>query len=132
MSDYLPIAPTVDAESRPFYDAAAKGRFLLRQCRNCGKSHWHPRSLCPFCFGETDWIEASGQGEIYSFSTMRRAEPPYAIAYVKLAEGPVMLTNIVGTPFDKIKVGGKVAIKFVAAANGGVHVPCFEVVDASV
>ena len=119
MSDYAPAAPSIDAESAPFYDAAAQGRFLLRRCRACGKAHWHPRSLCPFCFGETEWSEASGRGEIYSFSVMRRAKPPYVVAYVKLDEGPTILTNIVDAPHDEIVIGQRVTLKFVPTGQGG-------------
>ena len=62
-------------------------------CRSCGKAHWYPRALCPFCFSaDIDWRQASGAGAIYSFSVMRRASPPHAIAYVTLAEGPSVLT----------------------------------------
>ena len=34
---------------------------------------------------------------------MRRAPVPYAMAYVTLAEGPRMVTNIVDCDFDKLK-----------------------------
>jgi uncharacterized OB-fold protein len=121
-------APPVDAESQPFYEAAREGRFLIRRCGACGRTHWHPRSLCPFCFGETEWSEASGDGEIYSYSVMRRVDPPYAIAYVRLAEGPTMLTNIVATPFDAIGVGKPVKLVFTPTDGDGPPVPCFRVV----
>jgi hypothetical protein len=68
MNERVIPAPSVDAESAAFYAAAKQGRFLIRRCRACGRAHWHPRSLCPFCFGETEWSEASGEGEIYSYS----------------------------------------------------------------
>jgi uncharacterized OB-fold protein len=121
-------APSIDAESRPFYEAARQGRFLIRRCRACGRAHWHPRSLCPFCFSETDWSEASGDGEIYSYSIMRRADPPYVIAYVRLAEGPVMLTNIVGAPFEAIAVGKPVKLAFTPTDADGPPAPCFRLV----
>jgi uncharacterized OB-fold protein len=35
---------------------------------------------------------------------MRRAPVPYAMAYVTLAEGPRMVTNIVDCDLDKLKV----------------------------
>lgn len=120
--------PPIDVESEAFYQAAKQGRFLIRRCLACGRAHWHPRSLCPHCFGPTEWSEALGDGEIYSYSVMRRAEPPYAIAYVKLAEGPTMLTNIVATPFDAIAIGSPVKLVFTPTEDGGPPVPCFRVV----
>ena len=56
--------------------------------------------------------EASGSGEVYSYSIMRRAEVPYAIAYVRLSEGATMMTNIVDCDFDEIKVGMPVRLVF--------------------
>ena len=75
--------------------------------------------LCPFCFSdETEWREAAGTGTIYSFSVMRRAEMPYAIAYVTLAEGPTMMSNIVDCDLDAIRIGQRVRLVFKPAENG--------------
>lgn len=124
MMDELP-EPTLDAESQPFYEATAQGRFLLRRCRDCGQAHWYPRSLCPFCMGETVWVEASGRGEIYSYSVMRKAGDPYVLAYVTLAEGPTMLTNIIGSAPEALAIGLPVRLDLQAA--GGQKVPLFQV-----
>lgn len=121
-------SPVVNSESAPFYAAAREGRFLIRRCVETGRFHWYPRALCPFSLKETEWVEASGRGEIYSYSVMRRADPPYAIAYVRLEEGPVMLTNIVDSDFDALAVGHKVELVFVPTAGDGAPVPCFRVV----
>ena len=42
-------APAVTIESKPFWDAAAEGKFLIKHCNACGEDHWYPRALCPFC-----------------------------------------------------------------------------------
>ncbi|HVB68374.1 MAG TPA: OB-fold domain-containing protein [Acetobacteraceae bacterium] len=49
---------------------------------------------------------------------------PYAIAYVTLAEGPTMLTNIVDCDLDSIRIGQKVALRFVPT-EGGPPLPMF-------
>lgn len=122
--------PPITPESQPFYDAAREDRFLIRRCGSCGKAHWYPRALCPFCFGETTWEEASGRGTIYSYSVMRRVEPGYVIAYVTLAEGPTMLTNIVDSEVDALAVGDPVTLAF-KPSEGGIPVPCFRTVPLS-
>jgi uncharacterized OB-fold protein len=43
---------------------------------------------------------------------------PYALAYVTLAEGPKMLTNIVDCDFDKLAIGQKVHVVFKPAKEG--------------
>ena len=65
--------PDTNPETKPFFDGAAAGKLMLRRCTSCKKAHWYPRGLCPFCFGECAWEEASGKGKIYTFSIMERA-----------------------------------------------------------
>jgi uncharacterized OB-fold protein len=118
-------APSPTSETQAFWDAAAQGRFLIGRCGACGKAHWYPRTTCPFCWSEkTEWVEASGRGTIYSYSVMRRAPEPYVIAYVALAEGPTMLTNLVDCDFDALAIGQAVRLKF-SPSEGGPPVPTF-------
>lgn len=118
-------APPVNSETQPFWDAAAQGKLLIKKCAACGEPHFYPRSHCPFCFSDkTEWVEASGQGRVYTYSVMRRAPVPYAIAYVTLAEGPTMMTNIVDCDLDAIKIGQTVKLVF-KPSDGGPPVPMF-------
>jgi uncharacterized OB-fold protein len=119
-------APPADAESRPYFEAAAQGRLVTRKCVSCEEVHFYPRSLCPFC-GAADpaWVELSGKGAIYSCSVTRRAGPvPYAIAYVALDEGVSMLTNIVDCDLDALRIGQRVEVVF-RPAEDGAAVPMF-------
>jgi len=117
-------APKPDSETKPYWDAAAAGKLMLKRCRQCGKTHHYPRALCPFCLGETDWLEARGTGVIYSFSVMQRAPIPYAIAYVTLDEGVTMMTNIVDCDFAALAIGQRVRL-VMKPSEGGPPVPMF-------
>jgi uncharacterized OB-fold protein len=118
-------APVVNPEGLAYWDAAATGKLLVKQCTACGQYHHYPRALCPHCFSEkTEWREARGTGTIYTYSVMRRAAPPYAMAYVTLDEGVTMMTNIVDCDFDAIRVGQKVKVVF-KPSDGGPPVPMF-------
>mgnify|MGYP003946652269 CR=1 FL=1 len=113
------IAPLPFPETEPYWEAARQGKLLLKHCAGCGAYHFYPRAICPFCFSDrTEWREAAGTGTIYSFSVMRRAEVPYAIAYVALAEGPAMMSNIVDCDLDAIRIGQHVRLVFKPAENG--------------
>ncbi|GAP38106.1 OB-fold domain-containing protein [Piscinibacter sakaiensis] len=116
-----PLAPPViDAETGPYFAAAKQGILKLRRCTACRKPHFYPRSLCPFCFADTEWVDASGLGEIYSVSVTRRAGPiPYAIAYVRLDEGVTMLTNIVDCDLDALRIGQRVKVCFKPTEGDG-------------
>jgi uncharacterized OB-fold protein len=118
-------APQPNPETQGFWDAAEQGKFVIRRCRSCGKAHWYPRAICPFCASqETEWVEASGRAKIYSYSVMRRVPEPYAIAYVTLAEGPTMLTNLVDCDLDALRIGQEVRVAF-KPSEGGPPVPAF-------
>ena len=118
-------APPMNPEVQPFFDAAKQGKLLVKQCAACQEFHHYPRAICPFCGSDrTEWKEASGRGVIYSWSVLRRANPPYALAYVTLAEGPTMMTNIVDCDLDKIRIGQSVKVVF-KPTDGGPPVPTF-------
>ena len=117
--------PLASPETGAFWQAAKDQKLLLKRCRACARFHWYPRAICPHCMsGETEWVEAAGEGTIYSFSVMERAETPYAIAYVELAEGVRVMTNIVDCPFADIRIGQPVRVRF-APTEGGGRLPVF-------
>jgi uncharacterized protein len=127
MANYRKMAsPSPDPESKPFWDAAREGRFLVRGCNSCGKVHWFPRTICPICgSSDTEWKEGSGRGKIYTFTEMHRAKEQYILAYVELEEGPRALTNIVDCAFGEAQIGQDVEVVFVPTAEGAPPVPCF-------
>jgi len=113
-------APSQNLESKPFWDAARQGKFMIKRCNACGEPHWYPRTICPFCHSsDTKWEESKGEGAIYTFSVMRRNTPvPYAIGYVTLDEGVSLLTNFIDCDFDGLKVGQRVKLKWSQTGEG--------------
>lgn len=118
--------PNPNVGDAPYFEAAAKGKLLLKKCSDCGEVHHFPRGICPFCFStNVDWVEAKGTGTIYSYSVTRRGTPiPYCIAYVTLEEGITILTNIVDCDLDTVRIGQPVKLTFKATQNG-TQVPMF-------
>jgi uncharacterized protein len=116
--------PHPDAETREFWDACARGTFLLTRCAACAAVRWYPRSRCPECgVAEAESFPASGHGTVYSFTVVRRAggafavAVPYVVAYVELLEGPRILTNIIGCNPDEVRIGQQVTLRFVPAGD---------------
>lgn len=126
---YVPTplrAPNEMPDAGTYWAAAREGRLLVKTCTACGKAHWYPRALCPFCLGDTQWNDASGEGTVYSFSITRKAGPnPFCIAYVTLDEGVTMLTHIVDCDLDTVRIGQRVKVRFQATENDGAPVPVF-------
>lgn len=86
----------------PWWEAARRQRLLLQSCTACGHRQHYPRALCTRCGStELSWVEACGRGTVDSYTVVHRSpfpdrEAPYVVARVRLAEGPVLLTNLVG------------------------------------
>ena len=124
MADSKNDAAIADTALEPYWAAARAGRLLLMRCTACAKVHYYPRPFCPFCMSvETEWLEASGAGTVYSWSVERRATPPYAIAFVSLPEGPTILSNLVDCDLDTIAIGQAVTLVF--ETRDGQPVPVF-------
>ncbi|MCC7182833.1 MAG: hypothetical protein IOMNBAOH_00217 [Rhodocyclaceae bacterium] len=118
-------APAVYPETEVYWQAAAKGKLMVKRCRDCGEYHHYPRSICPHCFSDnTEWCEARGTGTIYTYSVLWRTPVPYAIAYVTLDEGVSMMTNIVDCDLKGIRIGQKVRVTF-KPTDGGPPMPMF-------
>ena len=117
--------PDINMETAVYWESAKNGKLLVKTCKACGKLHYYPRTICPHCLSsDTDWVESSGKGTIYTYSVMRRTETPYVIAYVTLEEGVTMLSNIVECDVDGVAVGQTVEVVF-RDTEGGHSLPVF-------
>ncbi|MBN9440464.1 Zn-ribbon domain-containing OB-fold protein [Bosea sp. (in: a-proteobacteria)] len=112
--------PVIDPGSEPFWSAAKQHRLSIPRCKACNQHHFYPRELCPHCHSdELEWTDASGRGEIYSYTIARKpagpafaADVPYVVAMIALDEGPRMLTNIITADVDSVRIGDRVRVKF--------------------
>ncbi len=128
-------APAVDPDSAPYWAALIAGRLIVKTCGSCGKAHFYPRELCPHCHSDDlSWTETSGRGVIYSYTICRRPagpafadEVPYVVALVDLAEGPRMMSRILGDP-SAVTIGRQVGVRFERQAEDFV-LPFFEMLE---
>ena len=118
--DYKKPLPHVDEENRWFWEACARHELYLQKCSACHAVRFYPRALCPSCLSsETEYVRASGRAEVYTFTVTYqnqapgfRDELPYVMAYVELDEGPRILTNIINTSLDAVRIGLPVEVVF--------------------
>ena len=91
-----------------FKEGLAAGEIRLQRCAACDTHIFFPRVLCPACHGtDLTWVTASGAGEVYTFTTVRKRPErggDYNVAIVELAEGVRMMTRVDGDP-QSVKVG---------------------------
>jgi uncharacterized protein len=127
--------PQPTPETQPFWDGCARGELLLQRCNDCGKPYFYPRPVCPEC-GSTDvgWFTASGRATLYSYVINHRPargfedDGPYAIAVVELAEGPRMMTNIVGVPNTPEDLVLDMELQVTFERRGEISLPVFTAV----
>jgi uncharacterized OB-fold protein len=65
------------------------------------------------------WHQASGTGTLYTWSVIYsndqppfKERVPYVAAIVDLEEGPRMMTNVLDCPFDELRVGMNLRLRF--------------------
>lgn len=104
-----------DGPEKRYYDGLKQGKFLLQRSKSSGNYNFYPRVIEPGT-GNADfeWVEASGDGTVYA-TTVNRQRPEkggdYNIALIDLAEGPRMMSRVVGIEPTEVKIGMKVKAK---------------------
>ena len=118
-------APVINSTTAEFWKATTEGRFLLQRCNACDIVLWFPRRNCPKCWTEdVSTFDAQQTGTIYSFTVVRKGTGtfkdavPFVIAYVELADGPRIMTNIVNCDIDELHIGMPVEMVFHDTGEG--------------
>ena len=99
----------------------AAGRFMLQRSEASGAFIHPPRVAVPGS-GHTDldWVPASGRGTVHSTTTVR-CKPPasdYNVALIDLAEGPRMMSTVVGIAPAEVRIGLAVQARIEDAEGG--------------
>lgn len=124
--------PVVNRDNAGFWEGVEQHRLLIQRCTSCATLRFPWLPGCAHC-GGPDWdtVEASGEGTVHSYVVMHHPpfpafDPPYAVALVELAEGVRMISNVVGTPYDKVRIGMPVRLVF-RTYDGDLTLPVFRV-----
>ena len=98
----------------------ARGRAPPAPLWDCRAWHWPPGPVCPTCFSDRiGWEEAQGHGTVSTWTVVHKdwfpafkADIPYTVAQIELAEGVRLTANIVECPADALRVGLPVEVVF--------------------
>ena len=124
--------PDLDPE---YLAGAAAGKLRLQRCAKCARCRFPASPLCPACLSwDSDWVDASGRGELWSWIRMHKPyfpdldrPVPYNVVMVRLAEGPMMISAIDGDDTN-LACGTPLSVAFRPVA--GVPLPWFTVAAA--
>ncbi|MEU0028760.1 bifunctional MaoC family dehydratase N-terminal/OB-fold nucleic acid binding domain-containing protein [Streptomyces sp. NPDC006335] len=126
--------PVVNRDNAGFWEGVEQRRLLIQRCTACAALRFPWLPGCAHC-GGPDWdtVEASGEGTVYSYVVMHHPpfpafDPPYAVVLVELAEGVRMISNVVGTPYDKVRIGMPVRLAF-QSYDGDLTLPVFRAAE---
>ncbi|MDN0199427.1 OB-fold domain-containing protein [Streptomyces sp. S.PNR 29] len=110
--------PVVNRDNAGFWEGVERRRLLIQRCAGCAALRFPWLPGCNAC-GSPDWdtVEASGDGTVYSYVVMHHPpfpafDPPYAVGLIELTEGVRMISNVVGVPYDKVRIGLPVRLEF--------------------
>lgn len=130
--------PAPTPETQPFWDGTKAGELRLQRCRSCERAYFYPRPFCPHCLSQdVEWFAASGRAKLHTYVINHRpgpgfeADAPYAIAVVELAEGPRMMTNIVGVENTPENLELDMELEVVFEEQGDQVVPRFRPLGAA-
>ena len=97
-----PWPPRVSTFTSPFWDALAEGRLTTTRGRTSGRLTFPPKPVCPYDWGEVEWVDLSGRGRLYSQTVIHAApavfarEAPIHNGIVDLDEGVRVAARILG------------------------------------
>lgn len=88
-------------------EALAERKLLLQRPASGGAAIFPPREFAPGSGETLDWIEACGDGVVYSVTWIQRKppEPPYNVVLVDLAEGARMMARVEGVTPKTLQIG---------------------------
>jgi uncharacterized protein len=109
--------PVITPLTRGFWDHARAHRLAMQACTQCGDIHFPPSPVCPRCLSDAqEWRVVSGKGKLESWVEYHRAywpgfaaELPYRVCLVRLDEGPLLVSNLVG---DTPEIGAALTAVF--------------------
>jgi uncharacterized protein len=109
-AEYLKSLPPVDAATRPFWEGAKRHELMVCICLSCGRAYW-PAIQCSCDNPDMEWVKASGRGEIFTFTLVHQAPPnwaaevPYNVTWIKLEEGPILMSRVVECKNEDLRIG---------------------------
>ena len=114
------LTGTVGPEQQ-FKNFLSEGKFMIQRCKSLNQFFFHPRVAFPGS-GERDleWVEASGNGVVFSYSCYRRLPEKggdFNLSLITLEEGPRMMARVEGIDPDKVEIGQKVKAR-ISSLNG--------------
>lgn len=135
MKSQHPI-PAITPVNQYQVERARAGELVLQKCAVDGTLIHQPTTNCPSCLGiDLTWQVASGRATLFSWVRIHQPylaaftdEIPYLVAYVKLEEGPFLMTTLVDADPATLTIDHPLIVDFEAYGESGMPLPVFRLV----
>jgi uncharacterized protein len=128
------LLPAVTDGNAPYWDGLAADELRLQFCTHDDTPRFPESPVCPVCLSpDSVWRPVSGDATLWSWVVMHQKyfeafddERPYPVAFVRLAEGPLMVSTVVG---DRGALAVDAPLRLTFVTIGTHRVPAFRVVS---
>ena len=103
---------------KPMWESIAKRQWALQYCPQSDSFRYPPSPICPDSLSmEYEWRPIKGTGEILSWIVFHRTyfddhPAPYNTIAVRLDEGPIVISNLIGTKPEGSWIGRRVEVVY--------------------
>ncbi|MCU1524699.1 MAG: hypothetical protein JWO18_1593 [Microbacteriaceae bacterium] len=129
--------PEITPLNKDQFDGAREGILRVQTCTDDGGAWYLASSNCPVCLREDTvrWIDASGRGTVWSWIRIHQPymptfkdEIPYTVAYIRLEEGPLLMSTLQGIADEDVVCDMPVEVVFVPYGEDATPMPEFRAV----
>ena len=103
---------------KPMWESIAKRKWALQFCPQSSSYRYPPSPICPDSLSmDYEWRPIKGTGEILSWVIFHRKyfddhPAPYNTIAVRLDEGPIVISNLVGKEPEGSWIGRRVEVVY--------------------
>jgi uncharacterized protein len=121
------------AEGAPFWEGTRVGEVRFPKCMDCGKFHWYPSVLCPYCKSTNiKWQALTSTPRVYSWTHVTypfgifKTIGPRIVAMIEFDEAPdlYLASNLVECTPEEVEIGMPLEVVF-QKVNDEVTMPLF-------
>ncbi|HVA81981.1 MAG TPA: OB-fold domain-containing protein [Candidatus Binataceae bacterium] len=144
--DYSKLRIFPDPDTREWWDATRKHKYLVRRCNRCGHK-WFPPTIpaCGKCMSmDIGWFETAGKGAIHSYVVVVQpivgafvGAVPYVVAVIELAdckEEDGAVTRVAGVMTNdesEVAIGSPCEVVFEATNDPNIVMPRWHISGAA-
>jgi uncharacterized protein len=117
-----------DRISKEFWDRAQQHQLVFQQCVRCQTFRHPPAAVCHVCrSADVEWVEVAGRGTVFSYTIVTHGvhpalagSLPFNVILVEFPDAPGvrLVSNLIDTPPDEVKVNTPVEVVWEDLASG--------------